>query len=66
MRNKTLRPGAPLTPDHGDLPFAFAEEAFERFTEQMDEALEGLVARWIARAAPASLARQRSSYAAGR
>ena len=60
MRNKTLKPVKPLTPDHGDLPFAFEEEAFERFAERMDEALEELVARWIDRAAPASLARQRN------
>lgn len=54
MRSETLRRVKSVTPDYGDLPFLFEEEAFERFAEQMDAAIEGLVSRWIGGAAPAS------------
>ena len=66
MRSKTLQPGTSITPDYEDFSFTFEDEAFDRFADQIDEALDELVARWINRAAPASRACQRSSCTAGR
>jgi hypothetical protein len=54
-----LAPSATL--DLIDLGNPLEGEAFDRFEQQMDEALEQLVARWIALAAPASQAPARPS-----
>ncbi len=55
MRNSSrLDPATSVISDELDLLDSFEGEAFDRFEQQMDEALELLVGRWIDLAAPAA------------
>lgn len=49
MRDNTV---TTIRHDFEGLTPAFGADAFERFSEQIDVALDELVARWIDRAAP--------------